>query len=102
MKKINTKIIGNITIKENSAFYSLVTGNITIVEKITLNLFGLVAGNLIIEKGAVVNLYGLVNGDVTNKGKLNIFGMINGKVIDSGQVKKDRKAVLRGGIVTEG
>lgn len=101
MEKINTKIIGNTTINEDSAFFGLVTGNMTIAGTVIFQLFGLVAGNLIIEKGVKADLYGLVNGDVINEGKLNIFGMVNGKVINSGRVTKDRKAVVRGGIVNK-
>lgn len=99
MKKINTKIVGDTTINEDSAFFGLITGNMTIVGTVIFQLFGLVAGNLIIEKGVTANLYGLVNGDVINEGKLNIFGIVNGKVINSGRVITDRKAIVKGGIV---
>lgn len=98
MKKINTKITGNKTLSEDSAFFGLITGNLKVTGKVEFDLFGLVSGNLTIKKGVTARLYGLVNGDVINEGKLEVLGIVNGKIVNNGEVMKGRKAIVKGGI----
>lgn len=73
----------DLIIKESSSLIGQVRGNVTVCERVNLQLHGLVVGNLILKSGSEVFLHGTVDGDVINEGGyLTIYGRITGTVHD--------------------
>lgn len=96
MKIIKNKIMGDVTLNQDTELHGMIDGSTIVEENISLKLHGTITGNLILHKNSTVLLHGTVNGDVINKGGLlNIFGVINGQLIrKDGKTMVDSKAII--------
>lgn len=81
----------------HSPIYGMVTGNITVVEKGSLQLYGMCCGDLIVEQGGVAVVHGTVSGSVINRGEVELRGTVNGNVLSkTGTLKKALAAIVLG------
>jgi len=100
MKIIENKIIGDVTLNQDTELYGMIVGSTIIEENILLKLHGTITGNLILHKKSTVLHHGTVNGDVINEGGfLNIFGVVDGQVVrKDGNTVINSKAIIEKGL----
>lgn len=79
---IRHKIVGGMTIDEDTELHGMIVGTVTVAEDAILQLHGMVAGRLILLPRSAVIVRGTVDGDVVNGGGyLEILGVVTGQVV---------------------
>ena len=77
MRVIRDKIDGPLDVSEATVLHGMITGNVTVLPNILLELHGMVLGDLILETDSVATVYGMVKGSIFNRGgKLEVFGWV--------------------------
>lgn len=81
MKEIRNNLFGNQIISIDTYLFSSITGNVTILENVSLNVYGKINGNLVLCKNSKLYLYGVIIGNISNQGgTLTIKGSLIGQI----------------------
>ena len=93
------KIEGSLVLNYDLTFHGMIAGDVIIIRRGILRLYGLCCKNLTLEQGSKAFLYGTVDGNVLNRaGYLEVYGKINGNLhTEAGAVTHiDSQAVVQG------
>jgi hypothetical protein len=75
VETINSRIREDLVVLVDTQFNDLLSENITVIEGVTIRIYGIVQKKLIVEKNAVVYLHGKVLGEIINNGgTVYVFG----------------------------
>src|SRR4051812_18607681 len=85
MRKLEGRMSGPLTIREDTSLHGKVEGDVTIAPGVVLLMHGMIDGDLHIEAGATVELRGMVSGSSRNRGRLEVYGVVRGHMHDEGE-----------------
>jgi len=96
MRTINDKIDGDMSISDAVTVHGMLAGDITVLSRGELTLYGMCCQQLVIQPGGQAIVHGMVLGRVTNLGgRLEIYGMVGGVVGLAGETYVAPSALVR-------